>query len=120
MNDHTGGSSRKNRRRRPGGPEGPQAADASDTQAQPAASLRDTESLQRLRDRVEQAVAEIARLRDENTALAARLREIDSRPASDAHRIALAPGEEPEALRRKITGFIEAIDRYLEREPEED
>lgn len=73
-------------------------------------------ALERLRKRVEAAVAEIERLREENEALAERVQELA------AHDVARGDGEavpaltlegDPEALRKKVEGFIEAIDRML-------
>jgi hypothetical protein len=83
---------------------------------QPGAPLKGLQSLERLRDRVEQAAREISRLREENTMLARRLSEMEARPAVDPEGSPLSFDEDPEVLRRKITGFIEAIDRYLEGE----
>lgn len=73
-------------------------------------------SLERLRDRVEVAAHEMKRLREENRALAERIKELEARPAVDPHGTFLSLDHDPDLLRRKITGFIEAIDHYLERE----
>ena len=73
-------------------------------------------SLERLRDRVENVAHELKRLREENQALSERIRELESRPGVDAQGTFLSLDHDPEQLRRKISGFIEAIDRYLERE----
>ena len=78
--------------------------------------LKSTASLERLRDRVELAAQELTRLRKENDALTARLRELETRPAVKPDETLLALEESPEAVRRKVEGFIEAIDRYLSRE----
>ena len=78
--------------------------------------LKSIGSLERLRDRVENAAHELKRLREENQALSERVRELESRPAVDAQGTFLSLEHDPELLRRKISGFIEAIDRYLERE----
>lgn len=73
-------------------------------------------SLQRLRDRVEVAAREMRRLRDENGALAERIQELEARPAVDQSQTVISLDHDPDVLRRKITSFIEAIDRYLEKE----
>ena len=73
-------------------------------------------SLERLRDRVEVAAREMKRLREENRALADRVKELESRPAVEPHGTFLSLDHDPELLKRKISGFIEAIDEYLEKE----
>ena len=73
-------------------------------------------SLERLRDRVEVAAHELKRLREENEALSRRVRELESNPSGEPKASLLTSDQDPELLKRKITGFIEAIDRYLERE----
>lgn len=80
--------------------------------------LKAPQSLERLRDRVQAAADELARLRRENAALAARIRDLETRPAADPDASLLILDEEPEALRRKVQGFIDAIDRYLGNEEE--
>lgn len=80
-------------------------------------SLKGIHALERLRDRILTVANEILRLREENAALAERIARLEARPESLFEEGTLLHLEEdPEALRRKITGFIEAIDQYLERE----
>jgi len=79
-------------------------------------SLKSLTSLERLRDRVETAAHELKRLREENEALSERIRELESRPHVDPQGTFLSLDHDPELLRRKISGFIETIDRYLEKE----
>lgn len=79
-------------------------------------SLKGIGSLERLRDRVETAAHELKRLRDENETLSERVKELESRPEVEAQGTFLSLDHDPELLRRKISGFIEAIDRYLENE----
>jgi hypothetical protein len=75
------------------------------------------QALERLRDRIHTAANEILRLREENAALAERIARLEARPGSNVDGGTLLHLEEdPEALRRKVGGFIEAIDQYLERE----
>ncbi|MFV1980607.1 MAG: hypothetical protein ACC655_05575 [Rhodothermia bacterium] len=69
------------------------------------------ESLSALRDHVSRAVDEIVRLRAQNNALARRLSKLESDSGGVA--INLAGATDPEELRSTITGFIDAIDRYL-------
>lgn len=97
-------------------------ADSRSQRAEPSDGGRSLQALERLRERVEAAAAEIERLRAENAELAARVRELAALEAAgggaDALRLAL--DEEPEALREKIEGFIAAIDRMLAEPAAED
>lgn len=84
------------------------------------APARSLQALERLRDRVEAAAREIERLREENARLAERVQELATLDAArpDGSPIpALALEGDPEALRRKIEGFIEAIDHVLAGQP---
>ena len=64
------------------------------------------------------AADELRRLREENAALAARLAELESSARMEGRddETLLLLDEDPEALKRKVDGFIEAIDQYLEQE----
>jgi hypothetical protein len=99
------------RRARPPGEEGSGPADAIRKDQQPV-PLRNSASLERLRDRIELATHELRRLREENTALAERIRDLEGRPV-EHQETPLQIDHDPEILRLKIDGFIEAIDRYL-------
>lgn len=81
--------------------------------------LKRAQSLERLRDRVQAAAEELHRLRAENEQLAARIEALESRPHLDVEGTVLAFDEDPDAIRRKVEGFIDAIDRYLARDREE-
>ncbi|ARA95181.1 MAG: hypothetical protein D6685_11750 [Bacteroidetes bacterium] len=76
--------------------------------------LKGNRSLERLRQRVEDAARELERLRGENAALLERLREAEQRPLLDVEGAVVGFDEDPEVLRQKVAGFIEAIDRYLD------
>ncbi len=79
--------------------------------------LKSLKSLERLREKVETAARELGRLREENAALAERLRALEARtPTVPDGAVVLTLDEEPEAVRRKVEGFIEALDKYLETE----
>lgn len=80
------------------------------------ASVKGLGALEKLRDRVEVAARELKRLREENEALAERIAELEERPFADQEGAFVPLDEDPELLRRKISGFIEAIDRYLDQE----
>lgn len=83
--------------------------------AEEALSLRGLPSLERLREHVEQAARELERLRADNQALLERVQALEADAGTELVP-ALDLGEDPEALRRKITGFIESIDQYLKQE----
>ena len=86
-----------------------------------AAETQRLRALDRLRDRVEKAASEIERLRAENAELTARVRELAEFEAAggNADAVGLTFEEDPEELRGKIEGFIEAIDRLLAEPAEE-
>ena len=70
-------------------------------------------ALSRLRERVEAAAREIERLRSNNAALAARVAELHAGLGDDAPPLALPGMGDPEALRTRVQGFIDAIDEVL-------
>lgn len=72
----------------------------------------DWRALAALRDRVETAAREIERLRTENAALAQRLVELENQPEATR----LPVGDDPEALKVRIQGFIDTIDDLLRAE----
>ena len=80
--------------------------------------LKGLRSLERLRDRVEMTARELERLRQENAALVERLRALEARTPDGPRGTTVAFDEPPEVLRRKVQTFIDAIDRYVEGEPE--
>lgn len=69
-------------------------------------------AMERLRKRVEAAVAEIERLRAENAALAKRVEELAAHDGGEAATGLTLEGD-PDALREQVEGFITAIDRML-------
>jgi len=71
-------------------------------------------AVQRLHRRVEEAVETIQRLRAENERLRQRVQELESRPAFPEDKAVLALDDDPEAVRERITDFIDVIDDYLE------
>lgn len=78
-----------------------------------AGRLKMPPSLDKLREQVAKAVEEIDRLRDENEALKAQVQELETRPAVELDGTVLTFSEDPAVLRRKIEGFVNAIDQYL-------
>ena len=80
-------------------------------------------SLGALRDRVDAAAREIERLRSENAALAKRLIDLQDHAAAPSFSLAGAgEGDDPEALRARVQGFIDLVDGLLaapEPRPEE-
>lgn len=89
---------------------------AGDPDATPATTLRGTQALERLRERVEQAARELERLRRDNMLLAKRIAELEARPSVDEDQTFFLFDENTDALRKKVEGFIQAIDAHLERE----
>ena len=81
-----------------------------------ATGLKGTRSLRRLRDRVERAASELIRLREENATLQERITELEGDGAGKADGGAgkLVLDTDPEALKRKVEGFIQSIDNYLD------
>ena len=73
--------------------------------------LRGLTALERLRGRVERAVEEIERLREENAALAERIGHLEEAVSGESPVLPL--DGDPASLRDKVRGFIEAIDRAL-------
>lgn len=70
-------------------------------------------ALAHLRDRIEAAAAEIERLRAENAALSARVVELQASGGGDTLGALLSDGEDVDALRARIQGFIAAIDGVI-------
>ncbi len=70
-------------------------------------------ALSRLRERVVAAAREIERLRSDNAALARRVAELQAGLGDDAPALALPDMGDPEALRARVQGFIDAIDEVL-------
>ena len=78
-------------------------------------SILSSRSLRKLRDRVERAAHELRVLREENTSLQERVAELE---AVSAEKIpegnAFFLESDPDTIKRKVEGFIQAIDRYLD------
>lgn len=72
--------------------------------------------VRRLRAKVERATALLNRLQEENERLRQRVQELEQRPAISGDKTILALDDDPDALRDRISSFIEAIDAYLEDE----
>jgi len=70
-------------------------------------------AMERLRKRVEAAVAEIERLRTENAALSERVEALAAHGNAGEATQGLALEGDPDTLREQVEGFIEAIDRML-------
>lgn len=77
------------------------------------------EVVRRLHRKVRQAVVHIERLEEENERLREHVSELENRPAISPDKTALAVDADPDSLRERISGFIEAIDTYLDEEPRE-
>lgn len=86
-----------------------------DRPVDPASEWR---GLTRLRDRVEVAAREIERLRTENAALAQRVLALEDARKDGGPALSL-DASDPDALRAKVQGFIDTIDRVLREGPPE-
>lgn len=87
-------------------------SDDTETESNATLSIR---SLRRLRDRVERAAHELRLLREENSSLQDRVAELEAlSPESAPEGGALFIESDPESVKRKVEGFIQAIDRYLD------
>jgi len=70
-----------------------------------------------LRAQVERVTTALRRLRTENERLRRRVEELEQRPAIQPDTTSLVLDDDPEALRDRISSFIDAIDTYLENGP---
>ncbi len=80
------------------------------------APLKSLQSLELLRDRIEQAAFELKRLRQENQALTHRIHALETRHAAHPDQTQVTLDEPPQALEQKVKRFIKAIDQYLNEE----
>lgn len=78
--------------------------------------LKGTRSLERLRDRIELAVKELHRLREENNALRRELEAVHkgSRDEGDGTNVVFT--ESPDELRKKLEDYIHLVDELIEAE----
>ena len=79
-----------------------------------------TQSIERLRNRIELTVKELTRLRSENASLQKQLQEVKAHPLDSLDGTPVIFTESPAALRAKVEGFIGAIDRYVQASAKED
>lgn len=70
--------------------------------------------VRRLRAQVERAATALNRLQAENERLRRRVEELEQRPALQPDTTTFVLDDEPDALRDRISAFIDAIDLYLE------
>ena len=92
------------------------SSDSGEGGAENTSGLKGVRSLRRLRDRVERAAHELRVLREENTSLQKRITELETtvaekQPDPQGY---LFESTDPDAVKRKVEGFISAIDRYLD------
>lgn len=78
--------------------------------------LRKVEAMERLKGRVEAAADEIIRLRSENNRMASDIADLRSTVTEAEKKLAVIFDENPEELRTRVSGFIAAIDDYLQTE----
>ena len=75
--------------------------------------------VRRLHRQVKRATATIDELQAENERLRRRVEELEAQPAVPEDETVLTFDDDPEALRTRITQFIDAIDTYLDSRPSE-
>ncbi len=78
--------------------------------------LKGTRSLERLRDRIELAVKELNRLKDENHSLHKEMDSLKSRRTESVDGTPVVFTDSPAALRSKVESFIKVIDSYIDSE----
>jgi len=71
-------------------------------------------AVRRLRAQVDQATTALRRLQAENERLRRRVQELEQRPAIQPNTTTLVLDNDPDALRDRITAFIDALDTYIE------
>jgi hypothetical protein len=71
-------------------------------------------AVRRLQAQVERAATALNRLRAENERLRHRVEELEQRPALQPNTTTFVLDDEPDALRNRISTFIDAVDAYLE------
>lgn len=82
--------------------------------ADSSGGLKGTRSLRRLRDRIERVAHELHVLREENASLNERIQELESMPPDAGEGGIRFLETDPDTLKRKVEGFIEVIDQYLD------
>jgi len=96
------------------------AGDKSQSKGRPSKKgpthLKGTRALERLRNRIELAVNELNRLRDENHALHKEVESLKSASIESPDGTAVVFSEGAAELRTQIESYISVIDGYLERE----
>lgn len=70
--------------------------------------------VRRLRAQVERATTALNRLQAENERLRRRVEELEQRPALQPDTTTFVLDDDPNALRDRISSFIDAIDTYLD------
>ncbi|GAB5519947.1 MAG: hypothetical protein RhofKO_21980 [Rhodothermales bacterium] len=111
----SGGRGRGRHRGKPNTPSAQPQADAAPQKPKrpTVVHLKGNRSLERLQERVELTLLEVNRLREENSALAERLHDLEANPLAHLDATYVAFEEHPEMLKRKVDQFIAAIDTYL-------
>jgi hypothetical protein len=81
-----------------------------------ASGIKGTRALRRLRERVERVALELRALREENASLQERIAELEASPGIERSEgnVAYMLDADPDSLKKKVEGFIQAIDQYLE------
>lgn len=79
----------------------------------PSEAAPEPPALRRLRRHVAHAAETLDRLRRENERLRARVQELEANPGFDYDGTLLPLDDDAAALRKKVEGFVEALDAHL-------
>jgi hypothetical protein len=96
--------------------EGGSSSPASKGRKRGPTHLKGTRSLERLRNRIDLAVKELHRLREENTALRRELDAVHKGSRDDGDGTQVVFTESPDELRRKLEDYIGLVNELIEAE----
>ncbi len=96
--------------------EGGSSAQASANRKRGSAHLKGTRALESLRNRIDLAVKELHRLREENTALRRELDAVQNRKDDSVDGTQVVFTESPDELRQKLEDYIAMINELIEAE----
>jgi len=96
--------------------EGGSAERASSNRKRGSAHLKGTRALERLRDRIDLAVKELHRLREENTALRRELEAVHRGKDDSVDGTQVVFTESPDELRQKLEDYIALVNDIIETE----
>lgn len=96
-----------------------QDRDDNGSQAHAHLTLNPSNSLARLRDKVEEAAHELIRLRDENSRLSRRLQNLESKYSVQPGETQITLDETTDSFQHRVKSFIRSIDKYLDNDDQD-